>query len=523
MTMMECNLISALQQTEGDRLALSSSQQSISYAELIKAVTAVSTWLAESGVRSLALAADNSVDWVIVDLACQQAGIVCVPLPSFFSSIQILHCLVDCNADVVISDKPDFDQVIPGRSRRISLPLSDRLHCWRTTFFKNGSVANEKIYSNNGPVSSNSQRVKAHVKGKNCEALKQGKFPRETQKITFTSGSTGSPKGVCLSLSHQLQVACSLAEKICLNHPEHLCLLPLSTLLENIAGIYGSLLRGGTVVIPSDEERGMEGSSKLNVQALLGCIERSRPASMILLPQLLSVLVASCQMGWRPPSSLRFVAVGGARVSPYLLSRAADFGLPVYQGYGLSECGSVVALNTPDKASIDAVGTVLPSAQVKIENGEIIVEGSNFLGYLGQPESWYPQRVNTGDRGSLEDGFLRVNGRSKNVVISSFGRNISPEWVETEMLSKPLVSQCLVLGDDQPHLAALLSAPDKISDDMIDHWVSTVNDRLPDYAQVKKWRRLPENAWEGLNTANGRIRRNLAANKFEKPIARLWQ
>jgi len=500
---MDVNLLNVLQSGNDNQLALVSARQSLSYAELTAAVSTLSAWLADTSVKVLALKADNSVAWVVVDLACQLADIVCIPIPDFFSESQICHCLNESGAELLISDDPHYGRAIKNGARWSSLPtfplsscsasapVSPVFFCWRS-------------------------------EGNESARIAIGNYPENTQKITFTSGSTGNPKGVCLSQQHQWRVAVSLATGISLHQPRHLCLLPLSTLLENIAGIYGPLFCGGTIVIADSKERGLSGSSGLNAQTLLSCITNNKPDSIILLPQLLSVLVAACQQGWPPPDSLKFVAVGGARVSPQLLQSAHDAGLPAYQGYGLSECGSVVALNTPDEANFFAVGKPLPHTNITIEKGEIVVTGEVFLGYLGQPESWYPERVHSGDIGTFEDDFLQVSGRSKNVVISSFGRNISPEWIETELLSTLIISHCLVAGDDQPHLGVLLSAPEQVGNGEIQNWISQVNDSLPDYARVKTWQRLKAQDWKELITANGRLRRQQALTKFNDRIVRLW-
>ncbi len=115
-------------------------------------------------------------------------------------------------------------------------------------------------------------------------------MPTGTNKITFTSGSTGTPKGVCLSNESQWQVARSIDCAFQQDEVNHLCILPLSTLLENIAGIYAPLLHGGTVQLASASARGFEGSRLVNPQALLKLINDVQPTSIILVPDLLMVL-----------------------------------------------------------------------------------------------------------------------------------------------------------------------------------------------------------------------------------------
>ncbi len=456
------------------------------YSELAGKVNDCAQWLASLDARVVALHGQNSIDWVLIDLACQEAGVVCVPLPTFFSVDQIKRCLRQVGADIVISDQQRFDSVMGEDVGWRRLGNRSSFHVWKI------------------PVAG--------------AAL----FPQGTQKITFTSGSTGSPKGVCLSEAHQWLVARSLADAIGIESPRHLCLLPLSTLLENVAGIYSPLLCGGCIVLADDDARGISGSSGLCVETLLACISQVQPTTMILLPQLLSVLVAACKQGWQPPASLEFIAVGGGKVAADSITVAHQIGLPVYQGYGLSECGSVVALNTPGDQQVDSVGRVLPHCNVAIKHSEIVVSGANHLGYLGDSDSWYPDEIPTGDIGAVADGCLSIDGRKKNILISSFGRNVSPEWVEAELLSIPLLSQCMVVGDGEPYLSALVCAPPGVGDAAIARWIERVNKNLPDYARVLRWQRVAEPALNKHATANGRLQRDRVARAFSKDIERCY-
>ncbi|RLA41225.1 MAG: hypothetical protein DRR06_16265 [Gammaproteobacteria bacterium] len=479
------------QQTAPGQTALMDRRGALAYSALADGVSALAIWLQDQQVAVVALRAGNSIDWVLVDLACQVAGLMCLPLPEFFSDEQSQHCLQAANADLLLSDElAAVVNVCELGGHSLDSPPPLTLDVWRLTW---PEISLEK------PV-----------------------HPAGTQKITFTSGSTGSPKGVCLSQDQQWQVAESLAEVIALKQPRHLCLLPLATLLENIAGVYTPLLCGGTVILPDAASRGLRGSSGLDIQGLIQCISHYQPHSLILLPQLLNVLIAACQGGWQPPASLKFVAVGGAKVAVDSIVQARSYGIPVYEGYGLSECGSVVALNTPGKDKPGAVGKPLPHCDVTIDNGEIMVAGSAHLGYLGQPENWFPSQIATGDLGTLDDGWLSITGRRKNVLISSFGRNISPEWVESALCTHSLLAQCVVLGDARPYLIALLSAPATVSDAVIGEWIENANQHLPDYAQVKAWHRLDQHGWQGMLTANGRPQRQLIMEHYADLIERIY-
>ncbi len=484
-------LLNKVLESDANRIALSAGNESVSYGELLRRVKQVADTLQQRNIRVLALYADNSPNWVVVDLACQMAQIVLLPLPLFFSTQQLHHAVKSCgNADALLTDRLEESAL----------------------FFQQKN--SQKLASLGYFLLENAQQGVAQL-------------PPATQKITFTSGSTGTPKGVCLSVEQQLNVAQSLVQSIPLNRVRHLCVLPLSTLLENIAGIYAPLLRTGEVVIPSLESIGISGSSGLDAMKFLQSIGEVAPTTLILVPELLMVLVAACEYGWQPPASLKFIAVGGARVSASLLHKARASGLPVYEGYGLSECASVVSLNVPEYDVIGSSGKPLPHVKVSVQNSEIVVSGNAYLGYINEPDSWHQNEIHTGDQGYVDaQGYIHIEGRIKNVLISSFGRNINPEWVESELLAQPLLRQAVVLGDARPFCCALLSPRnEETSDADIQQFVDAVNSKLPDYARIQKWHRLssPLSTADGLMTENGRPKREAIQHHFHKTIEAFYQ
>lgn len=260
--------------------------------------------------------------------------------------------------------------------------------------------------------------------------------------------------------------------------------------------------------------------------SMLSTLAGHRPTSIILLPQMLVGLVAALQDGWRVPEELKFAAVGGAKVSAELLRTARGLGLPVYEGYGLSELASVACINRPDEECIGSVGKPLPHVSVRIDAGEIVIGGNSFLGYVGQPDTWGSSEVHTGDLGRMDaEGFVHISGRSKNVLISSLGRNISPEWVESELLLNPNIAECIVCGDDRPHCAALIyPSSDAVADGDIQALIDTVNAGLPDYARIHRWYRLPERLAMSRDfyTENGRPRRAAILEHFSTIIDSLY-
>jgi long-subunit acyl-CoA synthetase (AMP-forming) len=279
------------------------------------------------------------------------------------------------------------------------------------------------------------------------------------------------------------------------------------------------------VSLPTLHEAGI-GYGGIDVTRMLACIDRYAPESLLLVPELLRVLVASVAQGWRAPDNLKFIAVGGASVSAELLTATHAAGLPAYEGYGLSECASVVALNSPDALRKGSVGQVLPHARVRIDAaGEIHIRGAAMLSYLGEDVTSH-EEIATGDLGFIdEDGYLYVRGRRKNLLITSLGRNVSPEWVERELLANASVGQAVVFGEAKPYLSCLIyPSGSGVSAVDLDAAINAANRRLPDYAQIRRWDVLPEplTLLAGTLTANGRIRRDAIFSRYQNLIEDMY-
>lgn len=488
---MSTTLLDALFAIDAALPALDDGTLRLRYGDVQRSIQSERRWLQSLGVRRCALLAENGAKWILSDLALLASDAVNVPIPPSFTRQQTAHVLDDAALDYVLTDQAErFSSDHPafafiGSSHRTGLALLRR--------------ESRSLPSESEPGIS---------------------------KVTYTSGSTGAPKGVCLSRDAIQAVTESLVTATAgLDARTHLCLLPLATLLENIAGVYVPLSMGARIVLRPSHAMGVSYGA-LNVPLLLRAIETASPESMILVPELLRVLVLAARKGWKVPSSLRFIAVGGGAVSAELLQRAREAGLPVFQGYGLSECASVVCLNTPSHDRPGSVGKPLSHARVRIDqNGEICVRGATMAGYLGGP--WIREaEVRTGDLGEIDaDGFVYVRGRVKNMFITSMGRNITPEWVESGLTSEPEIVRAMVVGEAKPHPAALLVAGATTDRRSIHEAVARANSRLPDYAQVRRWALFPEapSLANGLLTANGRLRRAEIAAKYHHLIDSLYE
>lgn len=420
----------------------------LSYSELYKRVQLVAEWMKSRQCRVVGYLLDNGFAWITIDLAAQSAGVTAIPLPSFFSDSQLAHVIDHSEIDLLIADR-ELQPFIKGNVDGDG---------WRECPFE---------YSN-------------------CLTI----LERETSagdlpaaKVTYTSGTTGSPKGVCIQQSALDNTSLSIRDAVLSSGIErHLCIAPLSTLLENIAGVYAPLLQGIEIAVPSLQEVGLRGSSKFDVVQFLQSLEAYRPNSLILVPQLLLALVTAIEQDYIGPSYLKYIAVGGARVCSQLLARAAAVNLPVYEGYGLSECTSVVTLNTPTRQRTGSVGRPLPHAEVRVNRrGEIEVKGAVMTGYIGE-QSNTGKWLNTGDLGHLDsDGFLYIRGRKKNLFITSFGRNVNPEWVESELIQQLEIANAVVVGEGRSwNLALIWPRNGSSAEEKIHEAVRNANFHLPD-------------------------------------------
>ena len=171
-----------------------------------------------------------------------------------------------------------------------------------------------------------------------------------------------------------------------------------------------------------------------------------------------------------------------------------------------------------------SVGRALPHVDVALEDGEIVVRGEVMLGYAGRAEA-PPREWRTGDVGYRDaDGYLHVTGRRRNVLINAFGRNVSPEWVESELGAGGAIAQSLVFGEARPWLGAVVVPAADASDGAVAAAVAAANGRLPDYARVARWFRAdsPFTFAGGELTANGRPVRDVVLARYGAQIESLY-
>lgn len=432
--------------------------------------------------RIIGVYVENSVNWAALDLALAAKQLIAVPIPEFFTSEQKKH--------LVRSES--ISAIVVSSSRVTELDLSG----WEAVELSGFSGLRLYRLGVCGPA-------RFH--------------PAWSGKLTFTSGTTGSPKPVALANEQLWAVSHSLAQTFeSLGIKRHLCMLPLSILLENVAGLYTSLLLGAEVIFAAPDRTGLTGSSRFDAGIAMQTIREEDAESIIVLPEMLKAMVHIGETTGLGSLRLKLVAVGGGKVAPDLILRARAVGIPVYEGYGLSEAASVVSVNSPSGYRAGTVGKPLAHVSVRIaEDSEIVVCTQSSDPITGDRAETF---ISSGDLGRFDaEGYLHVMGRKKNLLITGFGRNVSPEWPEATLTSFPVVAQAFVFGEGQPALSALLvpCRPD-VSNEELAQAVSSANDTLPDYAQIASWQRCTEpfTSDNGLMTPTGKPRRDAILKRY---------
>lgn len=293
----------------------------------------------------------------------------------------------------------------------------------------------------------------------------------DTAVILYTSGTTGRSKGAMLSHGNIISNLQGAACHFNLNDTMHtLSFLPINHIFEQVTGVLLPLSLGGKVSFAESLKKLGENLSEVKPTFLLGVpavyqmilarirkkIESKKLSQLLFSNPVTRPLVTS-KVKRAFGAGTVFIS-GGAALDPAIATGLHSFGIPVYQGYGITETSPVIAAEQPDGTRLGTVGRALPEVQVRIGSpnedqvGEILVKGPNVMqGYYNNPQAtaevlqdgWY----RTGDLGRIDaDGYLSICGRVKNLIVIPNGKNVYPEEVENELLKSPYIAEVMVYG-----------------------------------------------------------------------------
>lgn len=468
-------------------IAISDGARSVTYEELAHLVLSNAKLFTPLPDR-VAILAENSIEWVIADLALAFCGKTTIPVPTFFSVEQFTHIIKNANARHILCSKN-------------TKPIASALGVPISTI---------------DDVPDTQEMSWAECIGENAG------------RIIYTSGTTGAPKGVRLGSKQITASAQALGEAISATQDDvYLSVLPFSLLLEQITAIAAPLLIGARVELAPDCATQ---AAKGDPSGIITAFEQTRPNVSVLVPSLLGAWVMGlAQSQMKAPDSLRFVAVGGAPVANKLLNAAQSVGIPAFQGYGLSECCSVVSVNRLGDNKSGTVGKPLDGINITIDDGEIVISGDTVMnGYLGDKN---PNGVwRTGDLGEIDkDGNLRVLGRKDNILVSANGRNVNPEWIEALIEDMPSIAKAILLLDNDGRIVVLL-APAMAGEHELNQMGEEARHKIvleslngiPDYAIPMRHAlvNIGELAASNLLTPSGEARRKELQKNIEKWLPR---
>jgi long-chain acyl-CoA synthetase len=249
---------------------------------------------------------------------------------------------------------------------------------------------------------------------------------------------------------------------------------------------------------------------------------------------------------------MRYCASGAAPIAKEILEFFFACGVPVLEGWGMTETSTAATVNRPDDYRLGSVGKPLPGVEVKIaDDGEILLRGQNiFREYYANEEATREAKadgwLHTGDVGRLdEDGFLYITGRKKDIIITAGGKNITPANLENDVKQCRWVSQCVVIGDRRPYLVALVTLdPEEIPAFAEEHGievgdvvaseamraevqkaVDATNAKVGRVEQIKRFAILPEDLSQatGELTPTLKVKRNVVAEKFAGVVEELYR
>ena len=461
---------------------------------------------------SICILMGNVPEWPISDIGTIMAGGVGVGLYPTSSAEQIAYIINHSDAEFVLVDTREQLQKV--------LSVRDQLPKVRHII---------ALDSSTGVISYRDFIARGHSERARLASLlkerAEGAGPDDIAIMVYTSGTTGAPKGACLSHRYIINSVESLRQTIPIYDTDvSFSYLPFCHVAERISGLYNRLYAGASAYFVDDLAR--LGEYMMEV----------KPTVFASLPRFFEKIHA------------RIVADGSTRVKDYFGGRVrlltsggaplplevADFfagaGLPILQAYGLTE-NVCVAFNRPDNYKFGTVGPPMPGCEVRIaEDKEILVRSEMmFSGYYKAPEETAKMFADgwllTGDLGEFDgDGFLKIIGRKKELIVTSTGKKVAPALLENMLKEHHVISQAMVYGDARSYLVALITLNSVASREAIQAIIDNVNRRVSSTESIKRFAILErdfEIARDEI-TPTGKLKRDVIVNRFRDVIDGLY-
>ena len=520
---------------------------SVSAAELLVLVERARIWLRARQIapgERCGLIAANSIHWIAVDLALMAEGIIVVPLYHRQTAAELAAMLQDCQPRLVLTFDVETAAALTAAWPQISKP---------TTL---AEIFTGTAQTQHPTASSRRERPDSDL-----------------LTIIYTSGTSGEPKGVCLTIGNlnhmtgctterldQLMAAKKSAE------PDAIFLYAPMNFAASWMLMLSALLRESVLTLSTDlnrladEIRLAAPHYFLNVPTLLERVKRGVEDNLAKQPGPIQSLYKKARQAWQRQHSgrgrsfdgftvslgrklifskvtarfgpnLRALICGSAPLAPETQQWFLMLGIPVLQAYGLTETTALCTLDDP-RLPVDPgfVGRAVPGIVMQLaENDEIIVRGPNiFSGYWNRPEEtakvlrdgWF----HTGDQGEVNaSGNWRIIGRIKNLLVLNTGHKFAPEPIEDKLAQLlPAAQQIVLVGNARSYVTMLVTG--KVEPAAVQAAIDAINPDLPHYRQIRNFQILPEAfaSDSGLVTANGKLKRDAIAKRYDAEIDSMY-
>lgn len=461
--------------------------QDITASQFAADVSAIARGFIASGIEQgsrICLMARTRYEWTLVDFAIWYAGCITVPIYETSSPSQVAWIIADSGARAVVVESANHENVVRQAAHQESLDELDEV--WQ---FDAGLDELRELGKN--------------VSDEQLEARRSAATLNDVATVIYTSGTTGRPKGCELTHGNFVELSDNAAAEL----PE--CVYPgaATIMFLPLAHIFARYISILAVSV------GCRVGHTPDVKNLLPDLQSFQPSFILAVPRVFEKVYNSAMLkaedggkgkifhagvdvavaysralenGNVPlvlkakhklfdvllynklrtamGGKIRYAVSGGAPLGQRLGHFFNGIGVTILEGYGLTETTAPISVNTPGKIKIGTVGRPLPGNAVRIaEDGEILTKGICVMrGYHNRPdleaETFTDGWFRTGDVGELDsDGFLKITGRKKEIIVTASGKNVIPALLEDQIRADALVSQCVVLGDGRPFISALVT------------------------------------------------------------------
>ncbi len=553
-----------------------------SFNEVVEIVRPLALGLAELGVQKgdrVSILGNTRAEWTYFDFAALSIGATVVPIYQTNSPEECRYVLENSDSKVVVVE--DDEQMEKIRKVRDQLPQLQ--HVVRMTGSSEDALSSEELTAKG-----------AGVDAGRWESLYSAVTPADICTFIYTSGTTGPPKGCIISHGNYRAMLDMVNETSVIENEDVTYLyLPLAHSFALLIQL-GSFDLGATIaywerdplkIMPNlaelkptyfpsvprifekiytmatsamEKEGGLKKAIfewAIKVGGKMREAERSgrKPGFLLTRQYAFADKQVLSKIRNLFGGNLRLAVSGAAPINPDILRFFDAAGVLVLEGWGMTETSTAATISSPDDFKIGTIGKPFPGCEVRIaEDGEILVKGPNvFQGYHKNEEATRETIVDgwlhTGDIGEVDsDGFIKITGRKKDIIITAGGKNITPANLEAEIKQHPLVSQCVVVGDRRPYLVALvtldpeeaaayakengldetpeqLAANPDVKASIMAH-VDQINQNFARVEQVKKIAILPEDLSQenGELTPTLKVKRAVVTAKREGEIEALY-